>query len=98
MTKRSRNRSALFGIQRGLAYVPEDRTHVGTAPNLSVTDNVIMKNYRQPPIAQAGMLDMPDRHRVCERAERGLRYYRSQCGDTRAPAFGWEPAACDPGT
>ena len=29
-------------IQKGLAYVPEDRTHVGTAPNLSITDNVIM--------------------------------------------------------
>lgn len=53
------NRSALFGIQRGMAYVPEDRMHVGTAPNLSVTDNVIMKKYRQPPISRYGLLDMP---------------------------------------
>lgn len=52
------NRNTLFGIQRGMAYVPEDRTHVGSAPNLSVTDNVIMKKYRQPPISRAGMLDM----------------------------------------
>ncbi|MEW5828202.1 MAG: ABC transporter ATP-binding protein [Chloroflexota bacterium] len=52
------NRSALYGIQRGLAYVPEDRTHVGSAPNLSVTDNVIMKKYRQPPISHSGLLDM----------------------------------------
>jgi simple sugar transport system ATP-binding protein len=52
------NRSTLFGIQRGIAYIPEDRTHVGTAPDLSITDNVIMKSYRQPPIAQGGLLDM----------------------------------------
>jgi simple sugar transport system ATP-binding protein len=52
------NRNALFGIQHGMAYIPEDRTHVGTAPNLSVTDNVIMKKYRQPPISHYGLLDM----------------------------------------
>ncbi|MBN2549146.1 MAG: ABC transporter ATP-binding protein [Anaerolineales bacterium] len=52
------NCSAQSGIQRGLAYVPEDRTHVGTAPNLSVTDNVIMKKYRQPPIAQGWAINM----------------------------------------
>ena len=28
------------------------------APNLSVTDNVIMKNYRKPPISQGRLLDM----------------------------------------
>jgi simple sugar transport system ATP-binding protein len=52
------NRSTLFGIRHGLAYVPEDRTHVGSSPNLSVTDNVIMKKYRQAPISHRGMLDM----------------------------------------
>jgi general nucleoside transport system ATP-binding protein len=52
------NRSTLFGIQHGMAYVPEDRTRVGSAPNLSVTDNVIMKKYRQAPISRGGMLDM----------------------------------------
>ncbi len=41
-----------------MAYVPEDRTHVGTAPDLSITDNVIMKKYRQPPISHGGLLDM----------------------------------------
>jgi len=30
--------------------VPEDRTHVGSAPNLSITDNTIMKQYREAPI------------------------------------------------
>jgi simple sugar transport system ATP-binding protein len=51
------NQTALFSIQRGLAYIPEDRTHVGSAPNLSVTDNVIMKSYRKKPIAQGWMID-----------------------------------------
>ena len=53
------NKNTLFGIRNGMAYVPEDRTHVGTAPNLSVTDNVIMKKYRRPPISNHGLLDMP---------------------------------------
>jgi ABC-type uncharacterized transport system ATPase subunit len=53
------NHSPLFGIMRGISHGPEDRTHVGTAPNLSVTDNVIMKNYRQAPIAHYGIMSMP---------------------------------------
>jgi general nucleoside transport system ATP-binding protein len=52
------NRSTLYGIQHGMAYVPEDRTHVGSAPNLSMTDNVIMKKYRTSPILKRGLLDM----------------------------------------
>jgi general nucleoside transport system ATP-binding protein len=52
------NRDTLYGIQHGMSYVPEDRTHVGSAPNLSVTDNVIMKSYRKPPIAKGNLLDM----------------------------------------
>jgi simple sugar transport system ATP-binding protein len=51
------NRPALAAIQRGMAYIPEDRTHVGTAPNLSITDNVIMKKYRKPPISHGWVVD-----------------------------------------
>ncbi len=52
------NQSANYSIQRGLGHIPEDRTHVGTSPNLSITDNVIMKKYRKPPIARGWVLDM----------------------------------------
>ncbi len=45
-------------IQQGLAHIPEDRTGVGTAPNLSITDNVIMKRYRKAPIARGWMVDV----------------------------------------
>lgn len=52
------NRDTLYGIQHGMSYVPEDRNHVGSAPNLSMTDNVIMKNYRKAPISKGNLLDM----------------------------------------
>lgn len=60
------NRPTLYGIQRGMAYVPEDRTHVGSSPNLSVTDNVIMKKYRKPPISRGGLLDMNEAGRFAK--------------------------------
>jgi len=51
------NRSARSAIDAGVAHIPEDRTHVGTAPNLSITDNLIMKSYRRPPLAQGWAID-----------------------------------------
>src|SRR5204862_1452941 len=39
------------------AHVPEDRTEVGSAPDLSLTDNLIMKRYREPPIARGWLMD-----------------------------------------
>lgn len=51
------NQPALAAIQKGVAHVPEDRNHVGTAPNLSITDNVIMKSYRQTPLANGWSLN-----------------------------------------
>jgi simple sugar transport system ATP-binding protein len=51
------NRPPRAVIGQGVSHVPEDRTHVGTAPNLSITDNVIMKQYRQPPLAQGWTLN-----------------------------------------
>lgn len=51
------NQPVKEGIRRGVSHIPEDRNHVGTAPNLSVTDNVIMKNYHQSPIGKGWMLN-----------------------------------------
>ncbi len=45
------------GIRQGISLIPADRTQVGTAPNLSVTDNVIMKNYDQVPIGQGWIVN-----------------------------------------
>jgi simple sugar transport system ATP-binding protein len=51
------NLSVLSSIQKGVSHIPEDRTHVGSAPNLSVTDNVIMKNYNQQPIGMGWLIN-----------------------------------------
>ena len=51
------NQSVKVGINHGISHIPEDRTHVGTAPNLSVTDNVIMKNYSHDPVGKNWMID-----------------------------------------
>jgi simple sugar transport system ATP-binding protein len=51
------NQPARTAIRQGVAHVPEDRTHVGSAPSLSITDNLIMKQYNQPPIGRGAWLD-----------------------------------------
>src|SRR3954454_17735198 len=51
------NRSAAAVIRQGVAHVPEDRTSVGSAPNLSLTDNLIMKRYRDAPVARGWLVD-----------------------------------------
>jgi ABC-type uncharacterized transport system ATPase subunit len=52
------NRPVGKSIQRGVSHVPEDRTGVGTAPNLSLVDNLIMKRYRKRPIGRGWTIDM----------------------------------------
>jgi ABC-type uncharacterized transport system ATPase subunit len=52
------NQSVLKGLKQGISHVPSDRTSVGTAPNLSVTDNIIMKSYRHAPIGKGMMINM----------------------------------------
>ncbi|MEA2519288.1 MAG: ral nucleoside transport system ATP-binding protein [Chloroflexota bacterium] len=51
------NRSAATVLGHGVAHVPADRTAVGSAPNLSLTDNLIMKRYRDEPVARGWLID-----------------------------------------
>jgi simple sugar transport system ATP-binding protein len=44
------NHPPIDAIRAGVSHVPEDRTGVGSAPNMSITENTIMKNYRSEPI------------------------------------------------
>lgn len=44
------NQPPIAAIKSGVSHVPEDRNHVGSAPNMTITENTIMKNYRQDPI------------------------------------------------
>jgi simple sugar transport system ATP-binding protein len=61
------NRPARTVIRQGVAHIPEDRTHVGTAPNLTITDNVIMKTYHEPPLARGWTLNHLAARRKAER-------------------------------
>ncbi|HEV7809900.1 MAG TPA: ABC transporter ATP-binding protein [Candidatus Limnocylindrales bacterium] len=51
------NRSASMVLRERVAHVPEDRAGVGSAPNLSLTDNLIMKRYRDAPVARGWLID-----------------------------------------
>jgi simple sugar transport system ATP-binding protein len=53
------NRSPAAAIARRVAHVPEDRNGVGSAPGLSVADNLIMKSYRAAPISNGWVLNRP---------------------------------------
>jgi simple sugar transport system ATP-binding protein len=44
------NAPPITSIRHGVSYIPADRTGVGSAPNLSITENTIMKGYRQEPL------------------------------------------------
>ncbi|MFQ5399168.1 MAG: ABC transporter ATP-binding protein [Anaerolineae bacterium] len=51
------NRPPISAIRSGVAHIPEDRTKVGSAPNMTITENTIMKNYRQEPIGNGWSID-----------------------------------------
>lgn len=54
------NRSPGLAIRRGVSHIPEDRTGVGTAPNMSITENTIMKSYYQQPIGNGWSIDFTE--------------------------------------
>ncbi len=56
------NRPPITAIRQGVSHIPEDRTHVGSAPNLSITDNTMMKSYRQTPISQGWRINYTVAH------------------------------------
>lgn len=51
------NKSVRNSIHQGISLVPEDRTRVGSSPNLSMTDNMIMKSYDKSPIGKGWMIN-----------------------------------------
>ncbi|MCL4425194.1 MAG: ABC transporter ATP-binding protein [Firmicutes bacterium] len=60
------NRSPKEIIEAGVSHVPEDRLGTGLIPNLGVLENVILKEYRRPPISRGPLLD---RRAARERSE-----------------------------
>jgi simple sugar transport system ATP-binding protein len=59
-------------IEAGIAYVPEDRSATGSAPNLSVAENLALKNYRK--LGQGGRFFL-SRRAMREQAQTLIREY-----------------------
>jgi len=51
------NRPPRVAIAEGISHVPEDRLEMGLVPNLAVSDNLILKGYRDPPVARGPFLN-----------------------------------------
>ncbi len=62
----------LIMIEAGVAYVPEDRSATGSAPNLSIAENLALKSYRKSPIGGRIFID---RKKMGERAVRLIDQY-----------------------
>jgi len=59
------NCAPCFIIEKGVGHVPEDRIGMGLVSNLAVSDNIIMKEYRQPKLSNGPFLNRPSiRHFV----------------------------------
>ncbi len=77
------NQPATITIDRGLAYIPADRTGVGSSPNLGLADNLILKAYRQPPIGQGWRIDLS---LVREQAEQLIKQFDVKTPNIDTPA------------
>ncbi|MHB8928929.1 MAG: ABC transporter ATP-binding protein [Bacillota bacterium] len=65
------NRSPREIIDAGVSHIPEDRLGMGLVPGLGVHDNVILKDYRLPPICSGSLLKPKAIHgRAMELVER----------------------------
>jgi len=61
------NKPPIEAIKQGMAHVPEDRTGVGSAPNMSITENTIMKNYRDDPIGNGWSINFTNARNLARR-------------------------------
>ena len=57
----------------GVAHIPEERVGVGIAPNMSVTENLILKCYRRPPFSKGPFLN---KRYIDEYAEKLISEYK----------------------
>ena len=70
-------------IEAGVAYVPEDRSAVGSAPNLSVAENLALKSYRKPPVGGRIFIDRKAMHR---RADELIRQFAIATPSSETPS------------
>jgi len=56
----------------GLRYIPEDRHTTGTAPSLSLRENLQLRSYRDPPARRGLLLDLHAADEECRRRVESL--------------------------
>lgn len=66
------NAPPIIMIEAGVAYVPEDRSATGSAPDLSISENLALKNYRK---AEMGGRFFLSRKAMREQAQRLIRQF-----------------------
>ena len=66
-------------LRHGLRFVPEDRLGMGLVPQFDIVDNMLLRDYREPPLAKGVWID---RRLAAERAEKLVRDY-----DVRTPGI-----------
>jgi general nucleoside transport system ATP-binding protein len=69
--------NALSRLRAGLRFVPEDRLGMGLVPQLDMTDNMLLRDYRERPLAKGIWISRRVAH---ERAQKLIRDY-----DVRTP-------------
>ncbi len=62
-------------LERGVAYVPEDRLHDGFLPTATIAQNLILGSQHRPPYSQNGFLQWPV---IYDTARRLIRDYNIQ--------------------
>lgn len=75
-------RSPRAAMAAGLSLIPEDRLGMGLVPNLDLPDNVILKDYRRPPIARGWFVD---RRAAVERTRRIVKEFDVRAADIGIP-------------
>ena len=77
------NRSPGEIARRGVAHIPEERIRMGLVPNMSIAENLILKNYRYPPYSGQLFLNRPF---IDQRAERLISEYNIVTPSKETPA------------
>jgi len=67
------NRSAREIADMGVAHVPTERKTMGTVPNMSIKENLILKTYRKPPFSRGVFVDY---HLAKENAKQLMKEYQ----------------------
>lgn len=77
------NAPPIVMIEAGIAYVPEDRSTTGSAPDLSISENLALKNYRKPEMGGRFFLS---RKAMREQALRLIRQFNIATPSPETPA------------